>query len=549
MRSGLLLRLGACLLIGGGLALADSSSDEALLKEIKISSEGPALLELIRHRTLGGDEEARIKKLIEQLGDDEFEKREQASQALVNIGSRARAQLERATMDSDLEVSRRAQDCLKQIEQGVTSVTLAAAVRVLVKKKPTGTMEVLLGYLPSAEDESVAEVVREGLSELTRQADKADPALVAALVDANPARRIGAGVALARADRAEQKEAVRKLLKDSDPVVRFRVGLALADKDRAAIPVLIDLLADSKLPVQEISLIEDFLYRLADDKPTPPVPTNEPAERRKYREAWQAWWKEHGKGIELTRLADSSKLLGCTLIVLLDQNQAMDLDSHNKPRFTIDGLDFPLDVQYLPGDRVLVAEHGGSRVTERNRDNKILWEKKIDQPLTAQRLPNGNTFIATKNQLMEVDRNDKVVFSHSLPGGELIMRAHKLRNGDLAIISQLGVTRFARLDRTGKEISSFGVDVRTSGGKVDVLPNGHVLIPENGNNRVVEYDAQGKVVWEATVDSPIVATRLPNGNTLITSMNAQKGAIEIDRAGKEVWQYKSETRVTRAYRR
>lgn len=549
MRAGLTLLLGTWLLLGAGLASADTSPDEAMLKENKISAEGPALLEFFRHRTIQGDEETRIKKLIGQLGDDEFEKRELASQALVNIGSRARAQLERATTDPDLEVSRRAQDCLKQIEQGVTSVTVSAAVRVLVKKKPAGTLEVLLTYLPSAEDESVAEVVREGLTELTRQAGKADPALLAALSDPSAARRIGAGVALARVDLGDQREAVRMLLKDPDPVVRFRVGLALTDKDREAIPVLIDLLADSKLPAQEIGLIEDYLYRLADDKPTPPVPNNEPEARRKYREAWQSWWKEHGKGIELTRVAEATRMLGCTLVVLLDQNQAVDLDSQNKPRFTIEGLDFPLDVQYLPGDRVLVAEHGGSRVTERNRENKILWEKKIDQPLTAQRLPNGNTFIATKNVLVEVDRNDKVVFSHSLPGGELIMRAHKLRNGDMALITQLGVTRFVRLDRNGKEIGSFGVDVRTSGGKVDVLPNGHVLIPENGNNRLVEYDGQGKVVWEATVDSPIVASRLPNGHSLVTSMNPQKGAIEIDRAGKEVWNYKSDTRVTRAYRR
>ena len=47
---------------------------------------------------------------------------------------------------------------------------------------------------------------------------------------------------------------------------------------------------------------------------------------------------------------------------------------------------------------------------------------------------------------------------------------------------------------------------------------------------------------------PIVATRLPNGNTLVTSFNQQR-AVEIDSNGKEVWEYKTDTRVTRAWRR
>ena len=68
------------------------------------------------------------------------------------------------------------------------------------------------------------------------------------------------------------------------------------------------------------------------------------------------------------------------------------------------------------------------------------------------------------------------------------------------------------------------------------------------NNRVVEYDAEGQSVWGVTIDQPIAAVRLANGNTLITLMR-QNRAVEVDRAGKEVWQFKADTRVTRAFRR
>src|SRR5262249_6311297 len=142
----------------------------------------------------------------------------------------------------------------------------------------------------------------------------------------------------------------------------------------------------------------------------------------------------------------------------------------------------------------------------------------------------------------------KEVFSYANPGGDQFMRATKLRNGDYAFVSQLNATRFVRLSPEGKELASFNVDVRTSGGRIDVTPKGNVLVPENGNNRVVEYDPQGKMVWQVHIEQPIAAVRLANGNTLVTSMS-QNRAVEFDRAGKEVWEYKSDTRVTRAFRR
>ena len=61
------------------------------------------------------------------------------------------------------------------------------------------------------------------------------------------------------------------------------------------------------------------------------------------------------------------------------------------------------------------------------------------------------------------------------------------------------------------------MDLKYSGGRIDVLPNGNVLVPEAGNNRVVELDAEGGVVWEAAAEQPIAAVRLTNGNTLITT--------------------------------
>src|SRR5262249_48576729 len=153
------------------------------------------------------------------------------------------------------------------------------------------------------------------------------------------------------------------------------------------------------------------------------------------------------------------------------------------------GLEFPLDVQLLPNQRVLVAEHNGNRVTERDLKGKVVWQKQVESPLVAQRLPNGNTFIVNHNQMVEVNPDGKAVFHYVPPGGDQIMKAQKLRNGNTAFVLSGGA--FVQIDGTGKEIRRFGVNVSTSGGRIDVLPNGHVLIPEHRHNRLVEYDTEG----------------------------------------------------------
>jgi outer membrane protein assembly factor BamB len=231
----------------------------------------------------------------------------------------------------------------------------------------------------------------------------------------------------------------------------------------------------------------------------------------------------------------------------------VELDSANRPRWAVEGLELPLDVQYLPAERrLLTAEHNANRVTERDiKTGNVVWEYRVQHPVVAQRLPDGNTFIAWENGLLEVDRTRKVVWEHARPGGERIMKALKLRNGEVAMVTQLGEPRFVQLAADGRtEKRSFRVNLFTTGGRIDVLANGNVIVPDNNNDRVVEQaPPDGRTVWEVTVKSPVAAVRLPNGHTLVTSMDPARGAVELDRAGKEVWTFKAETRVTRAVRR
>ena len=266
--------------------------------------------------------------------------------------------------------------------------------------------------------------------------------------------------------------------------------------------------------------------------------------RKKSRDAWAGWWAKNEGKTDLGKLKRGD-LKGITLVVLLDESTVREVDAKGKTLWEVKDIGFPLDAQALPGDRVLVAEHENNTVTERDRTGKIVWKKQLPGgPLAAHRLSDGNTFIATATQMFQVDKDGKQVRQYILPAGHPqgpVLAEWRLR------LSR-PENRFVRLGRDGKEFLSFPVEVATNGGRIDVLDNGHVLVPQMNQNKVIEYNAEGKPVWEATVQQPIAAVRLPNGHTLVTSLNEHR-AVELDRSGRTVWDYRSNTRVTRAFRR
>ncbi len=279
------------------------------------------------------------------------------------------------------------------------------------------------------------------------------------------------------------------------------------------------------------------------------------AERKKCRDAWAAWWKKAGDKADLTKLADGLTL-GRTLIVERDatkpaEGRVMEVGRDGAVRWQITGLRLATDVQPLPGGRVLVCEYSAHRVTERStKTGEVLWEKSLPagtagMVLGAQRLANGHTFVVTRGGLLEFDRDGKEVWNYRAPGGP-VYAARKSRSGEVALITSAGTC--VRLDADGKEIATFPAARIAVYSGIDLLPNGNVLVPVMTQGKVCEYDAKGKVVWEAAVPMPTAAVRLPNGHTLASSGTGRR-VVEFDRDGKEVWKCETEGRPYRAYRR
>ncbi len=529
---------------------AEPDYDEQAVKEARVGTDGPALLEFLRRRTLGDADKARVLALIQKLGDDAFAVREQASTDLAALGVMPVPLLRQALQHADVEIARRAEGCLERIDkqhQPPSAAVSSAVARLVGKRKPASAAAVLLAYLPFADDAAVIDDVRSALAAVAQNDGKPEPALVRGLTEQSALKRGAAAEALVRGGGAEAQPAARRLLQDPEPLVRLWVALAMAEaRVKEAVPVLIALLAE--LPQEQGWQAEEVLLRLAAEKAPATALGSDVASRRKCRDAWAAWWQENEARVDLAQLANRERLLGYTLLVTTDNQGAgvvQELGPDRKPRWSVPGLQFVIDAQVLPGNRVLLAEYNGNRVTERNLKGEVLWQHALPMPFHCQRLANGNTFMACRNQMLEVDRGGKVVFTHPRNGQDL-MAAQKLPNGQVVFITANGTCQ--RMDAGGKIVKTFAVGQVQTFVRIHVLPNGRILIPQYGSNKVVEYDGEGKLLSQVGVPNPTSVMRLPNGHTLIASLSGQR-LFELDRAGKEIWAHQPGGQVWRAWRR
>src|SRR5262245_2633488 len=513
------------------------------------ASEGTTLLDEFRKRTLTGAEREKALELIKDLSKETTKDRDRAAAGLVELGAKVLPLLRKVESDGAAQAAAAARRCVEAIEKDGPTKLPTTAARLVALRKPEGAAEVMLAYLPSADGDDMIEALQEVLPELAFKDGKPDPAFIKALADPVQARRIAAAEALAASSAAQEK--VRKLLEDKDLEVRLKAALALAGGgDKEAVPTLIELLADG--PADNAWQAEDYLARLAGDK-RPEVSLADDAARKKARDAWSKWWKDNSEKVVLARREAAKRMLGYTLVVEQYNNftglgRVVELGPDNKTRWEVGQLQAPMDAQIIGHDRVLISEQNMNRVSERDFKGNIKWSKTISQPFACERLKNGNTFVARRNQFLEIDRDGKEVLNLQR-NSDYFMAAARLRDGTFAFVNNN--YKYVRIDRTGKELKSFRVPFDPIGGSLyfSVLPNGHVLLGQYSANKVTEVDREGKQIWEAKVQWPNMVTRTPNGNTLVASTNTMK-VIELDRGGKTVREFRDQNlRPYIAYRR
>ncbi len=519
---------------------------EKTLQDAKVGTDGPSLIRLFRERTLMDGDHARLPDAVRRLGDEDFETREKAGDELLRAGRKALPYLRPAQRDKDPERARRAALCVQEIESGADLTQITAAAKLLTILRPQGATAALLAYLPGADNDELEETLLRALLVVGMKDGEPDPALLKAITAKEPLCRAAAGYVVGRAA-PSRRASIRLLLADADVRVRVEAARALLyTADRVAVTTLIALLGEGPMPLAWRA--QEILYRVAGEKaPTLALADEQPAQRARVADAWSGWWKEMGPTTKLAGINFDETLQGINVICEeAGGGRVWACRADGKPLWEIKNV-LAWDAQLLPNGHVLIGEYSGGQVTERNLKGEILWSKKVDSQLsTVKRLPNGNTFITTFSEILEVDPKGTTLYSYKSAYG-LVARAHRLRNGHLLFAS--GGDKIVELDAQFKEVRSIKVQGKgDSWMSVEPLPGDRYLVSPYGASNVTEIDAAGKVLWEIKTPQPMSAVRLPNGNTLV-SCDREHAVYEYDRAGNKVWSLKldSSVRCVRRY--
>lgn len=174
-------------------------------------------------------------------------------------------------------------------------------------------------------------------------------------------------------------------------------------------------------------------------------------------------------------------------------------------------------------------------------------------------LPNGNImFISGRAAVTEVSPDKKVVWTYQVKpvreGGRVEVHGFQRLDNGLTMVAESGNQRLVEVDKDGKIVKTIPLTVTRPDAHRDTrlarkLDNGHYLVCHEGDSTVREYDPVGKVVWSYKLDlggrpaaggheghgtSVYGAVRLPNGNTLIAGGNNNR-VLEVNPKGEIVW--------------
>jgi len=186
----------------------------------------------------------------------------------------------------------------------------------------------------------------------------------------------------------------------------------------------------------------------------------------------------------------------------------------------------------------------GNRIVELSADGQILWEHPIPSlAVMFEILKNGDVMYAyggNPTGVQEVDRQHHVVWNYTAKC-EQVLGFSRLPNGNV-LVGEQGPCQAVEVNRKGEIVHTTPLTTAEKPAHRQLrslhrLPNGNILSCHEADATVREVTPEGKVVWEyPNVTNVFEATRLKNGNTLI-GCSAPARVIEVTKEGNVVWEF------------
>jgi len=157
-------------------------------------------------------------------------------------------------------------------------------------------------------------------------------------------------------------------------------------------------------------------------------------------------------------------------------------------------------------------------------------------------LSNGNILYAHQFGVTEITPEKKVVWNFDVPAGKEVHtavpigkdRVLYIMNGDPeAVVRVVNIVTGAMEKEFPLEVKK-PVSVHGQFRHARLTPAGTLLVSHMSQDKVVEYDSDGKAVWSFPAADPWSGDALANGNVLITD---RIGVREVTRRGDTVWSW------------
>ncbi len=197
-------------------------------------------------------------------------------------------------------------------------------------------------------------------------------------------------------------------------------------------------------------------------------------------------------------------------------------------------------------EHIISADHNNGKVIKIKFDGTPLWEATNNNGHDVQLLKNGNLLIVCGSVVQEVAPDKSVVWEVGKPTVEGAESAQRLPNGH-TVIADNGRHCVIEIDKDKNIVWQYDVAndnhrPNPTMRQVRRLPNGNTLICASTEDKVIEVNKNKEIVWQYALPFPYLATRLKNGNTLMSS-GAGYGSVagyflvEVNKKSEIVWKY------------
>lgn len=190
----------------------------------------------------------------------------------------------------------------------------------------------------------------------------------------------------------------------------------------------------------------------------------------------------------------------------------------------------------------LCTDSAGNKVSVVSADGKILWQHACQHPQDCWVLPNGNYLFCHAGGVLEMTPDDKIAWEYKAGEKTEVHACQPLPDGRVLVVEN-GPCRIIEVDRAGKIAKEIKLTPPPASVKVHdqfrgtrKTKDGHYFLCRKGEHIVEELDGEGRSLRRIPVPGDVhECLQLPNGHLLIACGEGHR-VQELDASLKVVWE-------------